>query len=542
MSYTEGVNLNKKVVPGASEAVAEEIFISYAHQDEPRAQRIAQKLNARKIRYFLAPKGIQKGDAFKGRLRGALAGAREIWVLLSPDSLKSEWVTTEWGAAWVLEKRIVPILYRCSPDALPDRLRDLQVADLDEIDTVIEEYLARCQSAAVAPPSVRMQRRQATTFLFDIDGTVLDPIGSLDEGTGRLFMDLLSKFAKYGDRFVFITGNDYDIQRQRVLGPILKRGLGGHVFCFSDGGSRAFDYSDEAQSFLELESYSAENVMTPKEVESVSKAFDVALARYLARSANDTLRRPHIRWRERTLDHIDIEIYPLRPSFRRSPRFEKFCDEVEPLFRDPSIKNASFELIRSHPGALIIRAHGKTPDFDSSTLQNLISRHLMFKEDYCELSKPELEKRGGKVVCQIALKPFNDDETRADFRTTIAEDLQRENPDQFSVLLGGLTTIDIQRGSVDKKKAIRLLLKQREIEPASMIYFGNEFLPFGNDRCVAEMPDSERPAMIVNVGQALGAGDPIHPRVLDDCNGPRGTVNYLSFLLHQLQVSRSIAM
>jgi hypothetical protein len=56
------------------------------------------------------------------------------------------------------------------------------------------------------------------------------------------------------------------------------------------------------------------------------------------------------------------------------------------------------------------------------------------------------------------------------------------------------------------------------------------------------MPDSERPAMIVNVGQALGAGDPIHPRVLDDCNGPRGTVNYLSFLLHQLQVSRSIAM
>jgi hydroxymethylpyrimidine pyrophosphatase-like HAD family hydrolase len=541
MSYTEGVKLGEKALSGVSEVVTEEIFISYAHQDEQRAQRIAHKLNERKIRCFLAPKGIQKGDAFKERLREALANAREIWVLLSPDSLRSEWVTTEWGAAWVLEKRIVPVLYRCSPDDLPDRLRDLQFADIDEIDTVIDEYLGRRQSAAVTP-SVRLQGRQATTFLFDIDGTVLDPIDSLDVGTGRLFMDLLSKFATYGDRFVFITGNDYDIQRQRVLEPILKRGLGGHVFCFSDGGSRAFDYSGEAQSFLEIESYSAENVMTSREVESVSKAFDVTLARYLERPANDALRRPHIRWRERTLDHIDIEIYPLRPSFRRSPRFEKFCDEVEPLFRDPSIRNASFELIRSHPGALIIRAHGKTPDFDSSTLQNLISRHLMFKEDYCELSKPELEKRGGEVVCQIALKPFNDDQTRAGFRTAIADSLQREDPGQFSVLLGGLTTIDIQRASVDKKKAIRLLRRQRELEPASMIYFGNEFLPYGNDRCVAEMPDSERPAMIVNVGQALGASDPIHARVLDDCNGPRGTVNYLSFLLHQLQVSRNIAM
>jgi len=540
MSYTEGVNLDKKVFSGASEVVTEEIFISYAHQDELRAQRIARKLKARGIKCFLAPKGIQAGDAFQGSLREALVNAREIWVLLSPDSLKSEWVATECGAAWALKKRIVPVLYRCSLTDLPDTLRELQVADLREIDTVIGEYLGRRQSAAVTP-SVRLGRWQATTFLFDIDGTVLDPLDSLNEGTGRLFMDLLSKFAAFGDRFVFITGNDYDIQRQRVLGPILKRGLGGHVFFFSDGGSRAFDYSDEAQSFLELESYSAENVMTSKEVESASKAFDVTLARYLERPANDTLRRPHIRWRERTLDHIDIEIYPLRPSFRKSPRFEKFCDEVEPLFRDPSIKNASFELIRNHPSALIIRAHGKSPDFDSSTLQNLISRHLMFKEDYRELSKPELETRGGKVVCQIALKPFNDDETRADFRAAIAEDLQREHPGQFSVLLGGLTTIDIQRANVDKKKAIHLLLRQRELEPASMIYFGNEFLPFGNDRCVAEMPDSERPAMIVNVGQALSAGDPIHARVLEDCNGPRGTVNYLSFLHHHLQVSRSIA-
>jgi len=62
-------------------------------------------------------------------VRDALTKSEQLWVLASPDALKSTWVHTEWGAAWILNKPILPILFRLQPDMLPDRLRMLQVID-----------------------------------------------------------------------------------------------------------------------------------------------------------------------------------------------------------------------------------------------------------------------------------------------------------------------------------------------------------------------------------------------------------------------------
>jgi TIR domain-containing protein len=72
---------------------------------------------------------IQAGDPWNEILRAALVGSRELALLASPESLKSEWVTTEWGAAWVLQRRIVPILFRCDVASLPQRLQRYQVVD-----------------------------------------------------------------------------------------------------------------------------------------------------------------------------------------------------------------------------------------------------------------------------------------------------------------------------------------------------------------------------------------------------------------------------
>jgi hypothetical protein len=65
-----------------------------------------------------------------------------------------------------------------------------------------------------------------------------------------------------------------------------------------------------------------------------------------------------------------------------------------------------------------------------------------------------------------------------------------------------------------------------------MIYFGNEFNLFGNDRSVAEMEDENRPGFIVNVGRSLEESERLPEIVIEDGNGPRGTLNYLKFLLH----------
>ena len=66
-----------------------------------------------------------------------------------------------------------------------------------------------------------------------------------------------------------------------------------------------------------------------------------------------------------------------------------------------------------------------------------------------------------------------------------------------------------------------------------MIYFGNEFGQYGNDRAVLDMDDTERPGLIINVGDALAPTDLQKEKLLDDHNGPIGTINYLKFLLHE---------
>jgi hypothetical protein len=111
-----------------------DVFLSFATANQPEAIRIQEMVASAGGKVFLSAKTLEPGDDFADVIRKALRGSRELWMLVTPDSLKSEWVMTEWGAAWVLEKRIVPILLRCSPAQLPHRLKGLQCVDLHDIE------------------------------------------------------------------------------------------------------------------------------------------------------------------------------------------------------------------------------------------------------------------------------------------------------------------------------------------------------------------------------------------------------------------------
>ena len=65
----------------------------------------------------------------------ALLGSRELWLLVSPSTSISEW-----GAAWALGRRIVPILLRCGPESLPARLQKLQFIDLFRVDELMKGF------------------------------------------------------------------------------------------------------------------------------------------------------------------------------------------------------------------------------------------------------------------------------------------------------------------------------------------------------------------------------------------------------------------
>jgi hypothetical protein len=117
-----------------------DVFLSYSASDTLEAQSLHDKIVAAGGRVFMAPKILQPGDDFAEEIRMALLGSRELWLLVSPSASSSEWVISEWGAAWALGKRIVPILHRCAPESLPARLQKLHCIDLHRVDELTKRF------------------------------------------------------------------------------------------------------------------------------------------------------------------------------------------------------------------------------------------------------------------------------------------------------------------------------------------------------------------------------------------------------------------
>ena len=120
-----------------------DIFLSYASADQQEAILIYESVEKAGGKVFLAAKSLSPGDDFAERIREALWASHELWLLVSPNSLKSDWVVSEWGAAWVLQKRIVPILHRCNPENLPDRIRKLHCVDFYQHTDLIRDFFQR---------------------------------------------------------------------------------------------------------------------------------------------------------------------------------------------------------------------------------------------------------------------------------------------------------------------------------------------------------------------------------------------------------------
>lgn len=120
-----------------------DVFLSYASAESKIAHEIHSKLTEKGLKAFLAEKSIEPGSDFVEEVRLALLNSKEIWLIVSSSSIESEWVISEWGAGWALQKKIVPILYRCEPKKLPERLKRLQCIDLHRYEELIDQTIKR---------------------------------------------------------------------------------------------------------------------------------------------------------------------------------------------------------------------------------------------------------------------------------------------------------------------------------------------------------------------------------------------------------------
>jgi hypothetical protein len=119
------------------------VFISHSSTDRWIARQICHQLEAMEIEAFLDEKDIETGDSINDSIQAHLADCDEILLLLSPASLKSDWVLIELGGAKALKKRLVPILLHVGPNELPDVLTDERARDINEIERYYGEVKSR---------------------------------------------------------------------------------------------------------------------------------------------------------------------------------------------------------------------------------------------------------------------------------------------------------------------------------------------------------------------------------------------------------------
>lgn len=88
------------------------VFISYSRQDLSFVQGFAQTLMSNGIDVWWDLSSLQGGDNWTNEIPQAIKNCDLCIVVLSPNSVKSEWVQREYTYALNQKKRIIPALYQ----------------------------------------------------------------------------------------------------------------------------------------------------------------------------------------------------------------------------------------------------------------------------------------------------------------------------------------------------------------------------------------------------------------------------------------------
>ena len=124
--------------------IAGSIFLSHNHADKLFVRRLARSLESAGVTTWVDEAVMLVGDSLFEKIEHAIAAMEYLGVILSPDSVESEWVKREVRLALTLEMnnkavKVLPILYRdCE---IPPFLRDKLYADFrgGESDTAVFE-------------------------------------------------------------------------------------------------------------------------------------------------------------------------------------------------------------------------------------------------------------------------------------------------------------------------------------------------------------------------------------------------------------------
>jgi hypothetical protein len=123
------------------------VFLSHSSKDKGVARLVRRLIELEGldlgVDVFFDDRALDGGDVISEEIREALRACDEFLVLLSQDALESQWVQQEMGAAWILGKHRVAVMYRITADDLPDTMKTRKAIDLDQFESYSDELLGR---------------------------------------------------------------------------------------------------------------------------------------------------------------------------------------------------------------------------------------------------------------------------------------------------------------------------------------------------------------------------------------------------------------
>src|SRR5574338_828887 len=105
-----------------------QVFLSYSRKDLPFVEQLATDLKNAGFDVWYDLSGIEGGSRWRIEIENALRNSQFAIVVLSLDSVASEWVEREFLFASNLKRRILPLYYR--PCELPLNYLDLNYIDV----------------------------------------------------------------------------------------------------------------------------------------------------------------------------------------------------------------------------------------------------------------------------------------------------------------------------------------------------------------------------------------------------------------------------
>jgi hypothetical protein len=150
---------------------AMKIFISHSSRDKWAARKIAQEIGTLKAETFLDEKDIETGESIDHSIKKHLKNSDHFLLLLSPASVKSEWVLIELGGALALGKTIIPILLYVGANEIPKAISLKLARDINDIEKYYDEVRQKIgiRIAKSAPsPIAKKQTTQTKTKQFKI--------------------------------------------------------------------------------------------------------------------------------------------------------------------------------------------------------------------------------------------------------------------------------------------------------------------------------------------------------------------------------------